>query len=84
MIRYPDGTEVKKGDQVLLDGELSTVKSVIDSQGTLKEWGLDEHGLMLANASHGLVFIADWAPEELVFVERSTDSSKPSNETPRQ
>lgn len=56
MITYTDGTAVQVGDRVDYDGELSTVDTILDTAEQCADWGLVERGLMLKNASYGLVF----------------------------
>jgi hypothetical protein len=56
MIAYADGTEAKVGDRVEYDGESSIVEAVIDSADQCAEWGFPQRGLMLKNATFGLVF----------------------------
>jgi hypothetical protein len=56
MIVYADGTEAQIGDHVDYDGEASSVEAVIDSAEQRVEWVLAKRGLMLENATFGLVF----------------------------
>jgi hypothetical protein len=59
MIRYPDGSEARAGDLVLLDrGERTgRVSTVIDSAPEMRAWGLDEPGLMIESEFYGLLFL---------------------------
>ncbi|CAN5371163.1 hypothetical protein BH11PLA2_BH11PLA2_33440 [soil metagenome] len=72
MITYSDGTEAKIGDVVLYHDEQSIVDTVIDSADEIADWGLSEQGVMLRNATFGLVFepLAFFDQETLVFVSR--------------
>jgi hypothetical protein len=46
------------------------VDDIIDTPQKLKDWGLEEHGVMLKGEKHGLVFTSVDDPE-LEFVSRA-------------
>ena len=78
-IRYSTGEEAQVGDHVDYHGELSIVDDVIDTDDALRRWGLDEHGIMLANDSFGLVFEPLDGPlldEEILFLDRRRCEAK--------
>lgn len=69
-ITYPEGSQAQAGDVVTYHGERSTVEVVIVDE-LLPEWGVDEPGLMLQNASFGRVFIpASGFDEDFAYVSR--------------
>ena len=58
MITYPDGTEVKVGDSVLIEHRRTSgvVTEVIDSVMAQRQWNVEEPGVMLESAPFGRVF----------------------------
>ena len=57
-IKYPDGTEAKIGDAVLLahGAHTGTVQDVVDTVEKQNLWGLSEFGLMIDTSYAGLTF----------------------------
>jgi len=70
-IKYPDGTAAPVGDIVRLNGELSTVETLI-AGGDCAVWGVEESAVLLQNESFGRVFIGSscFAEEDLLLVSR--------------
>jgi hypothetical protein len=56
-MKYPNGAEVKVGDNVRFErgGATGTVETIIDTN--LSDWSVDEPGVMLVSAPFGGVFI---------------------------
>ncbi|MFL6600167.1 MAG: hypothetical protein ACJ8R9_02455 [Steroidobacteraceae bacterium] len=56
-MKYPNGTEVKVGDNVRFErgGTTGTVETIIDTN--FSDWSVDEPGVMLLSAAFGRVFI---------------------------
>jgi hypothetical protein len=56
-MKYPNGVEVKVGDNVRFErgGATGTVESIIDTN--ISDWSVDEPGVMLLSAPFGRVFI---------------------------
>jgi hypothetical protein len=72
MIAYADGIEARVGDHVDYDGETSVVEAILDSAEQCTDWGLTERGLMIKNATFGLVFepVQSSAWDTVVFLGR--------------
>ncbi len=69
-ISYPEGLQARAGDIVTYHGERSTVEVVIVDQ-LITEWGVEEPGLMLRNASFGRVFVPESGfDEDFAYVSR--------------
>jgi hypothetical protein len=69
-ITYPGGPEARARDIVTYHGERSIVELVIVDQ-LIAEWGVEESGLMLQNASFGRVFVpASSFDEDFAYVSR--------------
>jgi hypothetical protein len=67
---YPSGTQSRAGDVVTYHGERSTVELVIVDE-LVAEWGVEEPGVLLQNASFGRVFIpASGFDEDFTYVSR--------------
>ena len=67
-IRYPGGPSAEAGDVVVYHHERSTVEVVVCGD-LLAEWGVQEAGLMLQNASFGRVFVPESGfDEDLSYV----------------
>jgi len=66
MITYPDGTEVRVGDVVLMNKgrESGVVYAVIDSAEKMDAWGHEEMGLVIDLTPGGLNF---WPAASLRF-----------------
>jgi hypothetical protein len=56
-MKYPNGVEVKVGDNVRFErgGATGTVETIIDTD--FSDWSVDEPGVMLLSAPFGRVFI---------------------------
>lgn len=56
-MKYPNGVEVKVGDNVRFErgGATGTVETIIDTN--FSDWSVDEPGVMLLSAPFGQVFI---------------------------
>jgi hypothetical protein len=78
MLHYDDGAEIQIGDHVDFDGTPALVYDVIDSAEKLKEWGLDEYGVMFQAREYGLVYEARdnscW--DAILLVRRSRPSRR--------
>jgi|GEM_PF-2710843 len=74
-IKYPDDNIAKIGDCIRIDnGEREgLVTQVLDSPEILKQYGLNERGLMVKNDYYGLVFLheRDFVGDEIVLISRS-------------
>jgi hypothetical protein len=69
-LAYPSGPEARAGDVVTYHGERSTVELVVVDE-LVAEWGVEESGVLLQNASFGRVFIpASGFDEDFVYVSR--------------
>src|ERR1035437_7113830 len=71
MILYPEGTEVRIGDAVLLHHRTytGTVQHIIDSPAEVESWNTEEPGLMV-DSSFGMVFLPkdSLTHDEITFV----------------
>jgi hypothetical protein len=56
-MKYPNGVEVKVGDNVRFErgGATGTVETIIDTN--FSDWSVDEPGVLLLSAPFGRVFI---------------------------
>jgi hypothetical protein len=74
MIAYPDGSEIRVDDSVLLHHRTytGTVRHIIDSAADVEAWNLEEPGLMIDTSYGGLVFHPKQSlnADEIVFVSR--------------
>jgi hypothetical protein len=74
VISYRDGTEIRVGDEVLLEGGKTpgTIVHVVHIE-QIANFNVDEAGVMIKSAPFGLVFIPVSLIHEgeLVFVRRS-------------
>jgi hypothetical protein len=68
MIAYADGSRVCVGDRVLMNQgrEPGIVHALIDSNGMMDSWGLEETGVMIEVAPGELHF---WPADSLSFEE---------------
>jgi len=77
MITYPDGTEAKSGDHVLLAHGVhqGVVHDVIQTLEEQHSWNLDLPGLMIESTCCGLVFWPTQAlvEDEIAFCSRKAD-----------
>jgi len=77
MISYPNSTEVRVGDSVLLHHCAYTgiVQHIIDLPADLQQWNVKEPGLMINTPYGGLVFHPKDSldQDEIVFVSRALD-----------
>lgn len=75
MIAYPDGTEARVGDSVVLAlrAHTGTVRHVIESAAEMEPWNVDEPGLMIDTSYAGLVFHPNehLTIDEIEFVSRA-------------
>lgn len=74
------GTEIEPriGDTVRFESEtdLLVVEQVIDSDAEMKQWGLDQPGLMLKGGVHGRVFHLGGDPELKLVYPSTTHNQK--------
>lgn len=74
MILYQDGKEMKVGDSVLIEHGRTpgTITEVIES-ANVKQWNVDEPGVMIRSAPFGLVFlpVSTFTDDPIVFVSRN-------------
>lgn len=79
MFIYPDGTEIKVGDAVLIErGKTPAVITlVIESVDDQKECGVKEAGVMLQSSSIGLAFLPAslLSTNPIAFVSRGKSST---------
>lgn len=74
-MNYSSGEEVRVGDNVLIENGTTTglVEHIIESEKDLKEWKVEEKGVLLSSAPSGSVF---WPIGETVdpveFISRSS------------
>ena len=75
MITYQDGTEVKVGDEVLIEHQSTAgvVLEVIESAAAQKESNVLEPGVMLKSPPFGLVFlpVSSFSEDAPVLVSRN-------------
>lgn len=73
-MHYLTGEEVQLGDQVLIEGRQTAgvVEYIIETAEEIREWNLEEKGVLLASDPFGSVF---WPIEKksdpVVFVSRA-------------
>jgi hypothetical protein len=77
MIQYVDGQEACVGDKVLIDnGErIGIVDDVIDNDSKLREWGVEQPGLMIKSDYYGLLFrpVDCLEDDEISLISRCTE-----------
>ena len=72
-MNYISGEEIKVGDKVLIEQRRTPglVEHIIETDQDMKEWGLDEQGLLLLSEPFGSIF---WPLSEtydpVIFVSR--------------
>ncbi|EEF60635.1 hypothetical protein [Pedosphaera parvula] len=75
MILYPDGTEIRVGDAVLLHHRAyaGVVQHIIDLPEDVERWNLEAPGLMIDTSYGGLVFLPKDSldEDEIIFVSRA-------------
>jgi hypothetical protein len=73
-MNYPDGTQARVGDSVLLDhgNNPGVVYDVIDTAERRQHWGVEESGLMIESPTYGLLFtsVDGLVDDEIAFVSR--------------
>ena len=73
-MNYLSGEEIQKGDNVLIENRRTpgVVEDIIETDEEMREWNLDEKGVLLASEPFGSVF---WPLEEkddpVVFISRA-------------
>jgi len=74
LLCYLDGTEAMVGDIVTLQGERSTVETIIDKTEA-KVWGMEKPEILLQNKTFGRIYIDydDFEGQEVVFISRSSN-----------
>ena len=74
-MKYLSGEEIEVGDNVLIENRRTpgVVECVIETDQDMKEWNLDERGVLLKSLPFGSVF---WPIEEkddpVIFVSRGS------------
>jgi hypothetical protein len=75
MISYQDGTQMLVGDSVLIERGRTPgqIIEVIEAVAELKQWNLDEPGVMIKSPPFGLVFLplSSFSDDPIVFVARN-------------
>ena len=75
MIAYEDGTEMKVGDDVLIEHETipGVITEIIESIASQKEWNVEEPGVMLKSPPFGLLFlpVSTFAHDPIRLVQRN-------------
>jgi hypothetical protein len=59
MIRYIDNTPANVGDTILIDNGERTgrVVAIVQDEMHMREWGVDEPGLMVESDYYGMLFV---------------------------
>jgi hypothetical protein len=74
VICYPDGSEMKAGDSVLIENGQTpgTISDVIPASADLRQWNVDEPGVMIKSAPFGLLFlpVSSFKDDPVIFVSR--------------
>ena len=74
MISYADGTNMKMGDSVLIEHGRTpgTIFELISSAEEMRQWNVEESGVMIKSAPFGLVFfpVSLLDDDRVIFVSR--------------
>ncbi len=68
-MRYKTGENVEVGDSVLIEHGKApgVVNSVVETDSDMKDWALNEQGIMIESQSFGLVFCPSSSDDPVVL-----------------